>query len=62
MMTPFGFSLLDDIRADKEELVIEEDDNKYEIKMGTEGIEPKDISVRGGKSFLWAIAEDLRST
>jgi hypothetical protein len=45
MMTPFGFSLLDELRPDKEELVIDEDDTKYEIKMGTAGIKPENITV-----------------
>jgi HSP20 family molecular chaperone IbpA len=46
MMTPFGFSLLDELRPDRDELVIEEDENKYEIKMGIAGIKPQDITVQ----------------
>jgi HSP20 family molecular chaperone IbpA len=48
MMTPFGFSLLDEMRPSREELSIDEDDDRIQIKMGLAGIKPEDVKVRLG--------------
>jgi HSP20 family molecular chaperone IbpA len=50
MMTPFGFSLLDEMRPSREELSIEEDDDRIQIKMGLAGIKPEDVKVRPASS------------
>jgi HSP20 family molecular chaperone IbpA len=50
MMTPFGFSLLDEMRPSREELSIDEDDDRIQIKMGLAGIKPEDVKVRPASS------------
>ncbi len=45
MMTPFGFSMLEELRPSREELSIEEDDDKFQIKMGLAGIKPEAVKV-----------------